>query len=235
MKKKKTNDEEVRDMNQEDSDSRTSGEQLADELAEEAQVHSDDTGENVAEEAAAPLEDSVELLKEKLKTQKDNYVRLIAEFDNFKRRTAKEYERIIANANERLMLEIIEVRENFERALNAEESGGDLEKFLEGMKLIYSKLDEILSKNGLEPFAQVGDRFDPNLHDALMKRQDEAVPEDHIAEIYEKGYQLKGKVIKHAKVIVSEGAVQNGNEQATESRSDNEPNGLDEKEQTVEE
>ncbi|MBD3347286.1 MAG: nucleotide exchange factor GrpE [Chitinivibrionales bacterium] len=212
MKKNKLTEEEKIDKKQDQGENETVNEEVSEETAEPSVEEG--TPEEGGEEV---LVENVESLKEKLQAQKDSYVRLIAEFDNFKRRTAKEYERIVANANERLMLEITEVRENFERALRAEESGGDLQKFLEGMKMIFSKLDEILAKNGLKPFTEVGDPFDPNLHDALMKRHDVTIPEDHIAEIYEKGYELKGKVIKHARVIVSEGKPDTEDEGGAES------------------
>ncbi len=149
--------------------------------------------------------DPVEVLEEELKEQKDKYLRLMAEFDNYKRRTSKEYERLVELANERLMLNIIEVRESFERALSMADQNHDFSKFLEGMKLIFDKLDDILSKNGLSVFTQIGDEFSPKFHDAIMKTPHEEVSEDHIVEIYEKGYKLKERVIKHAKVIVSAG------------------------------
>jgi molecular chaperone GrpE len=149
--------------------------------------------------------ETVEGLRGQLHAQKDKYIRLMAEFDNYKRRTAKEYERIIESASERLMLDIIETRESFERALKVDESNSDFKTMFEGMKLIFSKLDDVLKKNGLSVFAEVGDEFDPQIHDAMMKIPNAEIPEDHIVEIYEKGYRLRTRVIKHAKVIVSSG------------------------------
>jgi molecular chaperone GrpE len=132
----------------------------------------------------------------------DKYLRLMAEFDNFKRRSAKEYERMIEAANEKLMRDITEVRENFERAFK---SNADAEKFLEGMKLISSKLNTILQKHGLEVYAESGQKFDPEVHDALMRMPHEEFAEGHIVEVHERGYKLKGNIIKHAKVVVSSG------------------------------
>ena len=83
------------------------------------------------------------------------------------------------------------------------------------MKLIFVKFDDVLSKNGLEPFAAQGEPFNPELHDALMKTPSDSVPEDHIAEVFEKGYSLKKKVIRHAKVIVSAGKPQQEKEVAS--------------------
>ncbi len=145
-------------------------------------------------------------LENELNEQKDKYLRLMAEFDNYKRRTSREYERLVESANERLILDIIEVRENLERALSMADEKHDFTSFLEGMKLIFNKLDAILGKNGLSVFTEVGDVFDPAIHDAMMKTPHDKIPEDHIIQIYEKGYKLKERVIKHAKVIVSAGA-----------------------------
>jgi molecular chaperone GrpE len=162
-----------------------------------------------AAEAAVETEppvDSLEDLKQKLETQRDQYLRLMAEFDNFKKRVSRDYERQIESANERLMLELIDVRDNLERAVIAGRQCDNAEALLDGMKLIFTKLNDVLVKNGLDPFGVTGELFDPQLHDALMKMPHEAIPEEHIAEVFEKGYTLKNRVIKHARVAVSSGA-----------------------------
>ncbi len=145
-------------------------------------------------------------LRTKLKGAEDKYIRLLAEFDNYKRRSLREQERLIESANERLMCDLIEVRENFERALKAGRESGETGGFYEGMKLIFSRFDEILGKHGLATFGEVGEPFDPAIHDAMMKMPREDIPEDHIAQIVERGYRLRGQVIKHARVLVSAGS-----------------------------
>lgn len=144
-------------------------------------------------------------LRNELKNANDRYLRLMAEFDNYKKRTGREYERMVKSANEKLMLELIDVRENFERALLHGEKSTEYQHFFDGIKLIFVKFDSVLSGNDLTPFAEVGDEFDPQIHDALMKTPHDEIAEDHITEIYEKGYRLKERVIKHARVIVSAG------------------------------
>lgn len=151
-------------------------------------------------------EEIIAELKQQVDAGNNRYVRLMAEFDNFKKRISRDYEKLVDSANEKLMVDMVEVRENFERALKSGASGADGNALLDGMKLIFSKFDTVLNKNGLEPFGAEGEPFDPQAHDALMKTAKDGIPEDHIAEIYERGYKLKGKVIKHAKVIVSSGA-----------------------------
>lgn len=163
-------------------------------------------------------QDPVETLQNEVQEQKDKYLRLMAEFDNYKRRTSKEYERLIETANERLMLDIIEVRENFDRALSMADENHDFTKFLEGMHLIYGKLDTILTKHGLTVFTEIGEEFNPEIHNAMMKTPHEEIPEDHIVQIFEKGYRLKERVIKHANVIVSAGAPVQQEPQETEEK-----------------
>jgi len=165
---------------------------------------SDDVDAILSEAAGAA---DISALSQELEASKDRYLRLMAEFDNYKRRAGREYERLIESANEKLMLEIIEVRENFERALKAGDAGGgDFTAFFNGMKLIFSKFEEVLGRNGLTVFASPGEAFDPVIHDALMNAPHPEIPADHIVEVFERGYRLKEKVVKHARVIVSSGA-----------------------------
>jgi molecular chaperone GrpE len=157
-----------------------------------------------------PPVDTLDDLKQQLEAQGDRYLRLMAEFDNFKKRVSRDYERLVESANERLIGELIEIRENFERAVKSGEQCNDAKSVFDGLKLIYTKFDSVLEKNGLESFAAKGEPFNPELHDALMKTPSEEVPEDHIAEVFEKGYSLKKRVIRHAKVIVSAGKTEKG-------------------------
>jgi molecular chaperone GrpE len=192
IKDKKDHDQELKD-----SSSKT----------EDSQVNDSDEGEE---------KDPAEALRDELKEQKDRYIRLMAEFDNYKRRTGKEYERLVELANERLMVDIVEVRESFERALIMTDKNKNFDTFFEGIKLIFNKFDDILKKNGLSVFTEVGDEFNPEIHDALMKSPHEKIPEEHIVQIYEKGYTLKKHVIKHAKVIVSSGKPEEKKEKITD-------------------
>jgi len=168
---------------------------------------------NASEQTQAAVEqqeeekttESIDELKALLNAEKDRYLRLMAEFDNYKKRISRDYDRMVDSANEKLILDLVEVRGNFERAIQSAENSNDYQGLYDGLKLIYTKFESILEKIGLEVFAAKGDQFDPQIHDALMKAAHPEIPEDHISEVYEKGYKLKGKVIKHAKVIVSSG------------------------------
>jgi molecular chaperone GrpE len=149
--------------------------------------------------------EKIDELTSQLDAANDKYLRLMAEFDNYKRRTLKENQQIVEQANEKLIKDIIDVRENFERAFKAHKEGAEPTPFMDGMKMIFTKLDNVLHRHGLEVYCEAGQKFDPQLHDAMMKAANDKIPEHHIAEVVEKGYRLKGKVIKHSKVIVSSG------------------------------
>ncbi|HEX2958434.1 MAG TPA: nucleotide exchange factor GrpE, partial [Chitinispirillaceae bacterium] len=121
--------------------------------------------ETAQESQIDPLTD----LKQQLDMMSDRNLRLMAEFDNFKKRASRDYERLVDSANEKMTIDLIDVRENFDRALRSAEAGNDYKVLLDGIKLIYTKFDSVLSKHGLEVFAEPGDEFDPQIHDALMK------------------------------------------------------------------
>lgn len=174
-----------------------------------------DSAENkaaAAQSVETSPENEVSALNSRLQSMNDKYLRLMAEFDNFKRRTSKEYDRMVDCANERLMTELIEVRENFQRALAIVPTPETLETFFNGLKLIFEKYETILARNGLECFADHGEEFNAELHDAMLRAPHDNIPEDHIAQIFEKGYKLKGKIIRHAKVVVSGGPAESSAE-----------------------
>ena len=132
----------------------------------------------------------------------DKYLQLLAEFENYKRRSGKEKERLIEAAEEQLTKELIEVRENFERAFKSNDRG---DIFVDGMKLNHAKLNSILQNHGLEAFGEPGDAFDPEIHEAVLYSPNTSIPDLHITDILEPGYTIKGKIVKHAKVAVSTG------------------------------
>ena len=143
-------------------------------------------------------------MAEELAMQKDKYVRLMAEFDNFKKRTAAEYLKMVEQANKNLMDDLIEVSEVFQKALdpNIAQDGA---AFKEGIGLLYVKYSEILVKHGLESFGEVDDEFDPALHDAMMKQPSDTIEAGKISTIFQRGYKLRSNIIRHAKVVVSDG------------------------------
>jgi molecular chaperone GrpE len=135
----------------------------------------------------------------------DKYVRLFAEFENFRRRTAKENFELVAAANQKLIAKLTDVLDNFELAFDPKHKTAKPEDFEKGVKLIQSKFKDILSDEGLEEINPAGEEFDPNFHDALMQQPSDTVPENRVSQVLQKGYKIKGRILKHAKVIVSKG------------------------------
>lgn len=136
----------------------------------------------------------------------NKYLRLHAEFDNYRRRTARENLELIERANAKILAELCEVLENFDRALETESGAESHEEFLKGVNLISGQFSGILKDFGLEIINPEGAAFDPNEHEALMQQPSEEIEADHILQVFQKGYKVKDKVIRHAKVIVSAGA-----------------------------
>ena len=152
-----------------------------------------------------PAEDPTAALKAALADANDRNLRLMAEFDNYRRRTAKEQLELIETANGKLLEKLSEVQDNFERAFASENKAQDLEAFEKGMQMIYNQFAKILTDAGLEQIDPTGAEFDPNMHEALMQQPSETVPEGHVVTVFQKGYKLKNKILKTAKVIVSSG------------------------------
>jgi len=174
-------------------------------------AQADASTEQPAEAAEKPAESAEaapsaeEVLKQQLADATDRNLRLMAEFDNFRRRSAKEQLDIIETANGKLLEKLSEVQDNFERAFASENKAKDLEAFEKGMQMIYNQFAKILSDAGLEQIDPTGAEFDPNMHEALMQQPSETVPEGHVVTVFQKGYKLKNKILKTAKVIVSSG------------------------------
>ncbi len=135
----------------------------------------------------------------------ERYLRLAAEFDNYRKRTAREYANIIKNAEERLILEITDVLDNFERSLDPEHRSGKLDEFVKGIELIYNQFKSIMEKRGLTRMQVIGEPFDPEKHEAMMQSPSVDIPEGHVTGEISVGYMLGDKVLRHAKVIVSSG------------------------------
>ena len=174
-------------------------------------AQADASTEQPAEAAEKPAESAEaapsaeEVLKQQLADATDRNLRLMAEFDNFRRRSAKEQLDIIETANGKLLEKLSEVQDNFERAFASENKAKDLDAFEKGMQMIYNQFAKILTDAGLEQIDPTGAEFDPNMHEALMQQPSETIPEGHVVTVFQKGYKLKNKILKTAKVIVSSG------------------------------
>ena len=173
--------------------------------AEAAAEQPADAADQPADQAPESTESAEDALKAELAAANDRNLRLMAEFDNFRRRSAKEQLELIETANGKLLEKLSEVQDNFERAFASENKAKDLEAFEKGMQMIYNQFAKILTDAGLEQIDPTGAEFDPNCHEALMQQPSETVPEGHVVTVFQKGYKLKNKILKTAKVIVSSG------------------------------
>lgn len=147
----------------------------------------------------------VDSLKAQLQEANDKFLRLYAEFDNYKRRTMKERTDLLQTAGKDVMLALLPVIDNFERAQKAAETAADLEAYKEGVKLIHHQFNAILQAKGLKAMESVGTEFNVDLHEAItnIPAPSEEMKGKVIDET-EKGYTLNGHVIRFAKVIVGE-------------------------------
>jgi len=144
-----------------------------------------------------------ELVKqsEELERKSDKSVRLLAEFDNFKRRTQEERRKLFKYAGEELAKEILPILDDLHRTLESE-GKGKARSILEGIELIVAKLDKTLEDHGIVPFDSVGQDFDADLHEALMSEKSNK-GDNVILKEFEKGYKYNDKILRHSKVVVS--------------------------------
>lgn len=161
------------------------------------------------DEDMTPLEKNLtleaELVKVKAKAE-DHYgqlQRLQADFDNYRKRTQKEKTELIKYASERLVGELLPVLDNFDRAVSAAKVNPDFTSFSQGVEMILRQMQTALSKEGLKAMDTVGQPFDPNLHEAVLRVASEEYPENTVVEELQKGYYLKEKVLRPCMVKVS--------------------------------
>lgn len=160
--------------------------------------------EEVKEENAE--ETSEEPKAEETKTEddewKNKYVRILADFDNFKKRTQKEMTGSFTNGVSTVVEQLLPVMDNFDRAILAIDDSDD-SNLAQGVNMIYKQLGEVFEKLGVKPVEALGKQFDPNFHNAVMHIDDENYGENEVVEEFMKGYTLKDKVIRHSMVKVA--------------------------------
>ena len=145
----------------------------------------------------------VKKLKEENVLLKDQLLRKVAEFDNYKKRTERDFYDRVQNANERLIGSLLPVLDDFERSLEHAREANNTESLLEGVELVYKKMYSLLEKEGLKSLDAIGQDFDPDKHDALMQVESKEHESGKIVDEHLKGYQLNEKVLRHSQVIVA--------------------------------
>ncbi len=164
----------------------------------EQETSSEEKQESTAEEK--PELTAEEKLTKELDEQKDKYMRLAAEYDNFRKRSAKERLDISATTIGNTVSEILPVFDNFERALNAETTD---EKYKSGVEMIFNQFGEALKKLGVEIIDPLGETFDPNIANAVNQIEDDKLGENEVAQVFQKGYKIGDKIIRYAMVVVA--------------------------------
>ena len=177
-------------------------EQIEEQLNEESvnQAETPDTDE--AEEETE--KDEATQLKEELSESKDKYLRLYSEFENFRRRTAKERIDLIGSATKDLILDLLPVLDDFERAFKSLEEKSEKESNAakEGLEIIYHKFQKVLDQKGLKKISiKAGDKFDPEIQEAITQTPAGKKLEGKVVDVIENGYSLNDKVVRYAKVV----------------------------------
>ncbi len=163
--------------------------------------------ENQTEEAPLTDQQSDERIKE-LEIQasewQDKFLRKVAEFENYKRRTENDQLNLIKYAAESFVIKLLDVVDDFERSLVHIQDAKDTSTIEEGIKLVYNKLLKTLEEQGVKKIESVGQPFDVNFHEAVMQMQNDSVPPHTVLDEIQSGYVYKDRVIRHSKVIVSD-------------------------------
>jgi molecular chaperone GrpE len=181
--------------------------ELKEELqAEENQETTEETPEETAEEVETPEaeeEDELFTTKKKLDEMNDRYMRVQAEYANYRNRTEREKSEIYSRAGESIVSNLLEVKDNFERALSSVTDEERELSFYQGVEMVANQFNEILADKGLKEIEALGCPFDPNHHQAVMQMDDENAEPDHVIQVLQKGYQYGDKVLRPSMVVVS--------------------------------
>lgn len=148
-------------------------------------------------------EEKKDPLQEKYDNLNNQYIRLAADFENYRKRHEQEREALLKYGAENTLKKMIEVLDNFERGMKAIETVQDCEKVKECYNLAYKNFTDVLTKAGLEAIKAEGEQFDPNYHEAVMHVEDDKYGEKEIVEVFRKGYKIGEKVVRHSMVKVA--------------------------------
>ncbi len=172
------------------------------EVADEKEIL--ETEETVEEAEQEEVLSETEKLELQLKEQTDKYLRLMAEYDNYQKRTQKEKAARYADAVIDTVLKLLPIGDNLERALNTEVTSEDAVRFKEGIEMVMKQFNDCLEKLDVKPIPALGEQFDPNLHNAVMHIEDESVDDNTVVEDLMKGYIYKNeRVVRHSMVKVA--------------------------------
>ena len=179
--------------------------EIREETTEETEVV-DATEESVNQTSVDEVEeaDEVTLLKQQLEEEKNRYIRLLADFENYKRRVQLDKEADTKYRAQSVLTDILPVLDNLERALAIQPTTEEAISLTKGVDMVYRSLQTALEKEGLEPIKSEGVQFDPNLHQAVMQEKDESQESGIVLQELQKGYKLKDRILRPSMVKVNE-------------------------------
>ncbi|MDO4442312.1 MAG: nucleotide exchange factor GrpE [Slackia sp.] len=185
--------------------------------ADQAEGAAEEEADDIAAEAEAVVAEAERVANAEAEAaaMKDRYLRLQAEWDNYRKRTAEEAADMKVRAAEKIMEDVLPVLDDFERAIAHAEQNGE-EGLLDGVKAISTKVCQVFAKHGLEPIDPAGQPFDALEHQAVATVPDESVPDETVAQVYQKGYRLGKKVLRPAMVTISSGGPKRENAEKAE-------------------
>ena len=181
---------------------------MADEkiLNEEENTSSKETKATKKSKKADKKADAFQTEKEKLEKEladtKDSYMRVLAEYDNFRKRTQKEKESAYNDSKASTLALLLPVIDNFDRAIDNKTD--DIEAYRKGIEMTYNQFKEIFNKLDVVSFGEVGEEFNPEIHNAVMTTENPDLPENSIAAVFEKGYKMGDRVLRFASVQITQ-------------------------------
>ena len=180
-------------------------ENLQEEVVEESVENAEETAEVVEEKTAEELlQEKIEKLEEEVKASEDKYLRLYAEFENFKRRKNQEIETNNIYKSQKVITEILPSLDNLERALQVDSDNEEVKALRKGVEMVYEGMLNVLKTEGVEVVETENAQFDPNIHHAVMQGEESDMESGVILDTFQKGYKLKDRVIRPAMVKVNQ-------------------------------
>lgn len=160
-----------------------------------------------AAEATPQSESAEAALRAQLEQERNNTLRAVADLHNFRRRVDEERNRLVLDANERLIKEILPLVDDFERSLGAARQSESYEQLVEGVEAVLRKIGDVLARQGLEPIPAMGEPFDPTVHEAVMIEEGSDQPDETVIEELRKGYKMNGRVLRPSLVKVAKSSL----------------------------
>jgi molecular chaperone GrpE len=179
-------------------------EEMNEQINEEQKINEAEQTESNESNLTENNEEKINALQEEINQYKELALRKAAEFENYKRRTENDQLNLLKYAAESLIIKLLPTIDDLERSLSHMNEETDVQKIKEGVQLIYNKFLKTLDDQGVKKIESIGKPFDVEFHEALMQRADDSVPPHTVIDELETGYMYKDRVIRHAKVIVSE-------------------------------